>query len=76
MVSQIDLEVARNNGNKTDYHFTERNAHIQHLIPKYLTPVELQYFLKALVRVVLGRLDTSSFLNKDKQSGMQLISQI
>lgn len=62
--------MARNNDNKADYNFTERNAHIQHLIPKYLTPVELQYFLKALLRVALGRLDMSSFLSKDNQSGM------
>lgn len=41
----MDLEVARNNGSKADHHLTWKNAHIQHLIPKYLTPVELQYFL-------------------------------
>lgn len=66
----MDLVVAGSKGNKADYHFTERNAHIQHLIPKYLTPVEPQYFLKASLRVVLGRLDTSSLLNKDNHSGM------
>lgn len=66
----MDLEVLSNNGNKADYHFTERNFHIQHLIPKYFTHVELQHFLKALLRVVLGRLDISSFLSKDNQTGM------
>lgn len=70
------MEMARNNGNKADYHFTEGNAHIQHLIPKHLTPVVLQCFLKPLLRVVLGRLDISSFLSKDNQRGMWLKSQI
>lgn len=66
----MNLEVARNDGTKAEYHFTESNAHIQHLIPTHLTPVELQHFLEALLRVVLGRLDISSFLSKDNQSGM------
>lgn len=70
------MEMARNNGNKADYHFTEGNAHIQHLIPKHLTPVVLQCFLKPLLRVVLGRLDISSFLSKGNQRGMWLKSQI